>query len=971
MLVVATLFGATACSEDGTVDVPDAGGSAEVACDADNSFSIDNFYDGTFGETVGDTICPRKDADFWRFNMQTQKLARVDLQYNKLSNIQLGVQWWRPSGRCTDAAPGSCTTADDCTGGLSCDILRGCVAGDAPDCFASGGGECQAPSICNLSGEPLPNEVVLENRLTAAPDQHRVVAYFPAFNGGEHFLVVQDQQEVEEDDEFQYELLVTEIDDPDGNEPNNGPTDPTPLANSQTVNAYLSYQLDTDWYVITPGFGTPAVLDIELRSDASNVSDPTWIIYQGDFRLDSVSVEIEGAGANQERVRANTLVLPTTEPIIIEIRNRNTTEGTQTVPAFNPDEAYSLRVDVFEDTDEGLNRDDSPSTANLVTLGAAGATQGSNAQSDTGTIIARNDSDWYKLDAGDFPTPATGDNSLLFARVSAADPATTGFQLIAQFYKPNGTLCSSAVQCPGGRVCAEDIGECLDLWVQRPDPRGAGNPETGGLSPNYLQTMLPIHRSKMGDEPRIYLRVAHDQATTLDIPGFDQTATYSIDLEHLQEPDNGDRGSRDSDFLARPLREDDDLSPNDFNADWRLINTATVTPASGGQPFAQVVPGTVLTPEVCQALPLEAWSGQGGLSNGNFTVSAAGNIYADCADTTTPLDTTSVAFVNGVGSVNVIAPAAPTPLTLTVDGRTYQVSTDPTRALTIEGGGGGAFARAFPIGTPTIFSGTETLRLVFPAILQATEEIIATPSPSPTGAIIACASDFNGSCEGAGITPTGPARCGRDLDTPPGSNTACTLPATAGNDFYAFQLVSDGDSNLVTVEFSSPTDAFDPVKVTFSAFQPASALTQFSDITGFISYDGDQDFFRVDVSGVARAGIDGYLNFPSSDVDLRVTMLRDGRGRVALGFSGENTDVIPCSVASTPSNTCTQDALVNDAFGPQSTGACAYATQGDTVDVWVNDIYSNDYDILNSYEIRFDMRGGCPTPQCNSFTCSQ
>lgn len=965
---MAALLGGAACSDDGEIDVTDPGGNTdEIACDADNSFSIDNFYEGTFAETIGDTICPRKDVDFWRFNMEPQRLARVDLQYNKLSNIQLGIQWWRPSGKCTDASPASCAQTSDCTGGLTCDILRGCVAGDAPTCFRAAAGECEAPAVCNLSPAPLPNEVVLENRLLAAPDAHRVVAYFPAFNGGEHFLVVQDQQEVEEDDEFQYELLVTQVTDPDGNEPNNSPTDPTPLPNSATETAYLSYQLDTDWYVITPGFATPAVLDIELRSDASNVSDPTWIIYQGDFRLDSVNVEIEGTGTAQERVRANTLVLPSTEPIIIEVRNRNTTDGTPSIPAYNPDEPYTLRVAVFEDTDEGMNRDDSPTTANLVTLGAPNATQGSAVQADTGTIIARNDSDWFKLDAGDFPTPAAGNNSLLFARVSAADPLTTGFQLIAQFYKPNGTACSAAVQCPGGRVCAEDIGECLDLWVQRPDPRGAGNPETGGLSPNYLQTMLPLHRSKAGDEPRVYLRVAHDQATTLDIPGFDQTSTYTIELEHLQEPDNGDRATRDNDFLPRPLREDDDLSPNDFNAEWRPINTATVTPASGGQAFAQVVPGTVLAPGTCQAVPLEAWTGQGGPSGGTFTVSAVGNIFTDAACATAALDTTDIAFSMGAGEVYMVTPPAPTPLSLTVDGRTYEVSTDATRALTVEGDGAATFARAFPSGSGTTFSGTETLRLVFPAILQATEEIVATP----TGGIIACASDFNSNCEGSGVTPTGPARCGRDLDTPPGSDAACTLPATAGNNFYAFQVISDGGPDLVTVEFSSPTNAFDPVKVSFSAFTPASASTAFTDITGFISYDGDQDFFRVDVSGVANAGMDGYVNFVGSEVDLRATLFRGGSARVRLGFNGEDTDIIPCANAATASNTCIQNPLVNSGFGVESTGTCAYAVNGDTVDVWVNDIYSNDYEIDNAYEIRFDLVGGCPTPQCNAFVCSQ
>ncbi|MEO0813371.1 MAG: hypothetical protein AAFY60_10945, partial [Myxococcota bacterium] len=473
VFAVAVALGAAACDDAAEVDVPDAGGAAEIVCDPDNSFSIDSFYEGEFGTMLGDTICPRRDTDFWRFNMGTSKLARVDVQYNKLSQIQLGVQWWRRAGACTGANPAACAETTDCTGADEvCDQLRGCVPSGTPDCFQEGGSECEADLVCNLSPEPLPREVVLENRQTAAPDQHRVVAYFPAFNGGEHFLLIQDNQEVEEDDEFQYELTVTEIDDPDPNEPNNDRTDPTVLTSGSVTNGFLSYQLDEDWYVIEPGFSTPAVLDIELRSDASNVTDPTWTIFQGDFRLDSVTEEIDGAGTDQERVRRNTLVVPSNGPILIQVSNRNTASGTPTIPAYNPDEPYVLSVSVFEDTDEGLNRDDLPTTANEITLGATPGATGM--VTDTGTIIARNDSDWYRLNAGDFPSATVpGTNSVLFARVSAADPLTTNFQLIAQFFKPNGTACSPSIQCPGGRVCAEDIGECLDIWVQRPDPRGA------------------------------------------------------------------------------------------------------------------------------------------------------------------------------------------------------------------------------------------------------------------------------------------------------------------------------------------------------------------------------------------------------------------------------------------------------------------------------------------------------------------
>ncbi|MEL6546340.1 MAG: hypothetical protein AAFQ82_17060, partial [Myxococcota bacterium] len=68
-------------------------------------------------------------------------------------------------------------------------------------------------------------------------------------------------------------------------------------------------------------------------------------------------------------------------------------------------------------------------------------------------------------------------------------------------------------------------------------------------------------------------------------------------------------------------------------------------------------------------------------------------------------------------------------------------------------------------------------------------------------------------------------------------------------------------------------------------------------------------------------------------------------------------------------NTCSQGALNDEGRGPQSTNQCAYQVSGNELDIWVNDIFSNDADLSNEYRIRFELVGGCPTPQCNAFVC--
>ncbi|MEL6761494.1 MAG: hypothetical protein AAFP04_13995, partial [Myxococcota bacterium] len=459
---------------------------------------------------------------------------------------------------------------------------------------------------------------------------------------------------------------------------------------------------------------------------------------------------------------------------------------------------------------------------------------------------------------------------------------------------------------------------------------------------------------KPEDDPRLFLRVAHDPATILPIPGFNQSTSYSLSIRHRSEPDAGDRATRDNDFVARPLRDSDSgggsRNSNQFNPEYRMVSSAMISSASGGSAFAQVVPGTVLNAGDCQALPLEAFNAQGAPSNGTFTVNLAGNLFADCGNTGAPLGTTDVTFVDGVGSVNVVAPAAPMTLDIEVSGRTYFVPTRNGRSISLTGLGGPDFGRAFAAG-----SGSATLRIELPSN-PTTPKVLSLEA---AGGLVACTqlAENNENCE----NPTGATTC-----TLNGAGM-CNIEAGSGNNSYDIRLLDDGTPGPLVLTITDPEGELDTARFRFSTFNPASATLMNNAIQGYISYDGDQDFFRVDVSGVADAGLTGFVTYPASQVDLRVSLERSDDG-VSLGNLDEDDDLDPCDPGSlTPRNTCTQ--LDKDlARGPNATDECNYTLTEDFVEVWVNDVFSNDWDLGNQYTVRFELIGGCPS-SCTAFRC--
>lgn len=849
-----------------------------------------------------------------------------------------------------------CTDSTSCGADETCDPIRGkCRKSAAYDCFSSA--DCASPETCNLSIESLPRETVLENEQTASPESHRVVAYFPAFSdAGDYFLRIFDANEDEADDEFRYSLMVTEQDDPDSNEPNNNPAVATPLNSGTTVTAQLSYHLDRDWYAIdTSGLsdpGQPPVIDIDLRFSEASEARPSWIIHQGDSTLASNSSELEGGGATAEQVRAATLVLSDTAPIFIEVFNLNTANGTQAKPAFNPEDSYQLTVNVFNDTDpnEGANRNDTPTTATVLNLGATGSAPVVR----TGTLVATNDFDWFKLET----TPPGGDdNSLLYARLEAAAPEVSQLSLTAQFFRPaSDATCDASTQCPGGLACNENTGECMELWVQRPDPKspqdpvtGAGSPETGGLSPNLLVTQLPIIRPG-GDQ--LYLRVASNPSTILPIEGFDPSATYTLSLEHRAEPDDTDRTAPDNDFVPNPLGDEPSRDSEVYNPVYRNVSggSLSVVTASGGSRIVEVTPRTRATASTCNDVPLTGFDSRGDALNATIEVTSPNDIVDNCTDLNVLLQPVDVVLAAGAGTVSVLAPPSGG-LDIVTDGYAQNVPNTGSFFRFQDGDTGNPAPRAFP--AP---GSSGPIRIRLPSSVGSNTELSLTASGGGTNTRVGCAEDFSESCPG---NATG--QC------PAGGAASCNVEVLAGRNYYDVQVFTDSPSGT-PIELTVSGNGVNTTTHLISAYTAGSAVMSSFDISGYISYEGDQDFFEVPLPSIGPAGLDLYVQMAPSPLDLRVQARRDDRGNSRN--LNPNIDLAPCSPGTlNERNLCDQPA-VDFSLGPESTGECVYVTSSDPLRIWVNDVYSNDWDLTNAYSVRFELYEGCPT-SCSAFVCGQ
>lgn len=945
--VVLTLVGCSDGGDEGLFD--DSLNSPPPVCAVDASNSYDSPWDATVATAVQDTFCPRTDEDFWRLNLSTgNKLVEAVVTYDKLANVRLALDAQAPQGRCVRTGA-SCTDASGCNMGEICDTARGFCRTGATLCTTHQG--CAAGETCIVSAETL--GCVLEQN-GGNSVLHRLQTTFPATEPGDYIVKVFDHNEEISDDQTSYSLTLNVLNEPDTHEPNDTEALATALTSGQTVTGYLSHPRDVDQFTIVPSFATPAIATIDLQwADGAKVS-PSWTLTQGSLSIPSVVFKEVGA-LNQ---RTETLALSASTPITVRVAHTGVLGsncgalGEATQSGFDTATPYTLTVTVFEDTNEGATRNDTPDTPRTYAAGAPG----SGSYTNTGTLVANNDRDWYRIDRD----PGVTDNSLLRIQLDS-----TSNNFLSQFtvYR----VCDPAISgdCPPGGPCLSD-NTCLTVALQRPGPDGPGDPQLGGLSPNALQAQIPL----TSNDPT-FVVINHIASTPADLPGFSATDTYQLQLQHLVEPDVTERTNPDNCFVSRPLgpgvnRDTFCPSPRAVPAgQWNLSGPG------GGTPFADLDTATQVPAGVCTPLTFRVYDATGtpNATSVSFSVTAAAGSFVDDCTAQGALGTVTVSTASITVGYNAPAGVQDVSVTTNVNGSsatlTLPVFTPSLRpSIAIASVGGNAARRGFV----TTYR-SQALRLTFnPPSTEATT-LRLTTSRAQVG--VQCSSDATACPNAASVTGGTP--CAPDT-----ALADCRIALAPNQTSYDLQMIASTPGLVVlTVADATPTPVFAPATLARSAYN-GTTFSFNTPLSGYISYDGDQDFFSVpfDTIPVPRGlMLTVNLTYPASSVDIRASAQRGSAGasigRLELVSPGDDCNQSGCTCDSYDQcqwNTAFSESRGVDATSPE----CVYMTEPGELLVWINDIDANDADINNAYSFNVTIREGCaPTPTCDALACAQ
>lgn len=934
---------------------------SETVCRPDASNALDNAYSINGTEALGDTICPRRDRDFWRLQTQVpNQVVGVSVDYEKLGNLRLSADWWWNVGVCVPSDVGSCSGAEDCAQGRACDTARGiCRPPEAARCFKDD--DCTAAEQCSMARELF--TTVVEPLEQASAQRHRVTTSLPAPVAGDYFLTVYDLTERVEDASTEYTLEVAPRPDPDPGEPNGSRGMATRLeapagGDAVTHTGYLAFEEDTDWFFVQPEtpLSSRAVIHIELAwpdfGDTNPAQlNPSWELQQGEWRFPAPEFKTRGSGQDAERYRAARVVAPDSSGFYVRVQR---TRG-----SFDAENPYRLTLRVQEDADEGGNRNDRPGSATQVEASSFGEVY----QSDH-TLLAGNDVDWYRIDKG------TGSAlSLLNVEARVSDPADYLLRLL--FYTRTEKSCSADSECLPG-LCLQDAGVCIEPnGVQRPAPGGPGDPQLGGLSPSYRVTQQPLFGNGDGT---LYIRVSHIDETFLDLPGYGDTP-YTLTLKHIAEPETFEHDATPAELVAQPVGADASA--------FESARRPKVVPSqlsNGAEPdgWVSVAPGAQGVIGGCQQIRLQAFAGNAEPQTNAVEVEVSvspGELVDNCTDQNSLTNPLSLTDETTVG------------LTIPAD------ATASEATITTEG------AALATIETPVTLAEQPLPHFTFAAEAVANDRpaprrVLAGKSPP---AVYLRASEPAAAELPVQISvaaPVGSASRLRPLQVEPYTYCSCDDtfgPLEACAAAACKQSIARGGS-LLTEPLRVTREDPGHIRITArangyaaSSWVLAAAAGQqlVQDGTGLsaaghISYDADQDWFEFAAGELPAAMARLEVSYAASPVDLRVRVVR---GNAATGIG--RTDDTCASSSCGPGATCDGDNDDTPRFtcdqGPFATADpseldpeqdCSYLdSEADTVYVWLNDVLFNDWDTSAEYSFRLELEEGCslacPVAVCN------
>jgi len=945
-------------------DPPPAPDESGLPCVPDSSQGPESALVGALQTDLTDTLCPRRDRDYWRFALAGGQIVALDMTYDKLAALQLSAEWFGPQGACVPGSPTSCTSAADCASGELCDPARG------------GCRKARVGELCTLDAHCPVGErcAIAATRLSYAAESggaaatHRLHALFPAVLEGDFLLVVGDKLDLVADPDVPYHLRLEAQSNPDTHEPNDAVNMASVITSGGVVSAYLADRgegdsaatgpaSDVDWYVITPSAGSQPIILIDLVWPATASIAPTYSVQQGDWSMASQKARTVGSGTTATYERRGSFVAHGDVPILVRVSN--------TEPSADATHAYTLSVTLASEPSEAGGRNDSPSAAIVASLGAASASNPP-AFDYHGTIGAADDQDWVRID-----TPAAVDNTLLYLRATT-DAPTDAYLLELVTYRPTGQACVADTDCGSSGRCVTTL--CVAPWVQRPSPDGPGDPQLGGLAPNHLETQLPLFAQGQG---ALYVMVHGLSATLLDLPGYSLSAPYTLHLEHRLEPDLVDRGlTPDNIFFVRPL--DPKLTVASFKKQPRVIGAGDYvkTDGTGGHAFVDLGAGTYALAGVgtCSLLTLRGFDASGAPVAGTTVdlTPSAGQVGADCATLQGLGAPLTVALAATTATFAYQGPATPLQsgsLGASVGGVGYALALSTLGqadgALAFTSNTNGLVPRALVQGTTS-----PTVRITLPADVAAPRRL----SLVATNATVACVNSSLGVCQNLVGPPSGVSVPCVPVLAGAAARSACQVQIVSGR-AYDVQLRAQG-VGLVTLRVDDDTGVLASATYVGSAATPMTLSTGW--IAGYISYDGDQDFFTLPLDGVLANFPKGVLSvslrMAASPVDIRMAVTRglpggyltvDGSARADQCQSGS------CSVGvCDPRGQCRQGAYAAVAGFSAPSATCLYLYDlAGSLDVWVNDINSNDWDLANPYEFRIETSEGCPAP-CDALSCA-
>ncbi len=591
------------------------------------------------------------------------------------------------------------------------------------------------------------------------------------------------------------------------------------------------------------------------------------------------------------------------------------------------------------DPDEGALRNDTPAGATVVGASGFGIVHDA-----SHTIVARNDADWYRIDVS-----GTTENSLL--TVVADAPLTAGYLLRARTYEATSTACGADADCGSGGLCDTGAHVCL-AWtgVQRPsqpqegDPPGEGvygDTEYGGLAPNHIEMHLPVFYA--GGPTSLWLLVDHLASTPLDLPGFDGTP-YTLRIVHAAEPDPADKTAAESELVAAPRA----ATLSDFVARRRAVALdSTITdPNAGANGFATLRPGVVAPPGACTPIVIDAFDAGGTVAAGPVTVTlaaSAGTPVGDCTNRL-PIGSLTVTGGSATAALDVAAGTLAGDVTLVSSGAGLDTVTD--RLSVAAAGtpmlGVSAAGRRALLGQPyaVTVSIPQARASTLAVTLSASTGLTLQQVDARTGGYCTCGVDCSSSC---GVIPAGQT-----------SVRVFAVGASTGAGTVTAQAPGYGSASW-----------------TF-AVNARRTLTVSVPVSGYISYDGDQDWFVIDAGAFPKSSVRLAVSYPASPVDIRFQVRR---GATATGFGRtDDTSGNGCGEggsADTVRNTCNYSALTAS-IGPED---CTYLPSTDSsVYVWVNDVDFNDADTASAYQLStIELVEGCDetSPLCTRSFCAQ